>query len=108
MLGLFGFGPKNYENLNGRAFKEKFLATPGAILIDVRTQGEFRSGSIKGARNIDIMSASFAQQISTLDKSKEYFLFCRSGNRSGQACNLMAKQGFKVHNLDGGVGDWPA
>ncbi|MBX2962227.1 MAG: rhodanese-like domain-containing protein [Cyclobacteriaceae bacterium] len=108
MLGLFGFGTKNYEELRGTEFKTKYNATPGAVLIDVRTQGEFRSGSIRGARNIDIMSANFAQQISTLDKSKEYFLFCRSGNRSGQACNMMAKQGFKVHNLAGGVSDWPA
>ncbi|MBX2956687.1 MAG: rhodanese-like domain-containing protein [Cyclobacteriaceae bacterium] len=108
MFGLFGLGTKNYEELRGAEFKAKYNATPGAVLIDVRTQGEFRSGSIRGARNIDIMSANFAQQISTLDKSKEYFLFCRSGNRSGQACNMMAKQGFKVHNLAGGVSDWPA
>lgn len=107
MFGLFGLGTKNYEELRGAEFKAKYKATPGAVLIDVRTQGEFRSGSIPGARNIDIMSANFAQQISTLDKNKEYFLFCRSGNRSGQACNMMAKQGFKVHNLAGGVSDWP-
>ena len=106
MFGLFG--TKNYENLSGRAFKEKFLATPGAVLIDVRTPGEFRSGSIKGARNIDIMSATFASTINTLDKDKTYFMFCRTGNRSGQACNFMAKQGFKVYNLAGTPNDWPA
>jgi rhodanese-related sulfurtransferase len=106
MFGLFG--TKNYENLSGREFKEKFLATPGAVLIDVRTPGEFRSGSIKGARNIDIMSPSFASTINTLDKDKTYFMFCRTGNRSGQACNFMAKQGFKVYNLSGTPNDWPA
>jgi rhodanese-related sulfurtransferase len=42
-----------------------------------------------------------------LDKDKEYFVFCRSGNRSGSACKLMADQGFKVYNLAGGVGAWP-
>jgi rhodanese-related sulfurtransferase len=106
MFGLFG--TKNYENLSGREFKEKFLATPGAVLIDVRTPGEFRSGSIKGARNIDIMSATFASTINTLDKDKTYFMFCRTGNRSGQACTFMAKQGFKVYNLAGTPNDWPA
>jgi rhodanese-related sulfurtransferase len=108
MFGLFGIGSKNYENLNGRQFKEKFSATPNAVLLDVRTPGEFKAGSIKGARNLDIMSSSFASQLATLDKNKEYFLFCRTGNRSGQACNIMAKNGFKVYNLAGSPSDWPA
>ena len=73
----------------------------------MRTAGEFKSGTIRGARNIDFMSSLFGSQVSGLDKSKEYFLFCRSGNRSGQACNLMVKEGFKVYNLNGGVGEWP-
>jgi rhodanese-related sulfurtransferase len=105
MFGLFA--TKNYENLSDREFKEKFVSTPNAVLIDVRTPGEFRSGTIKGARNIDIMSPSFASQLATLDKNKEYFLFCRTGNRSGQACNYMAKQGFRVYNLAGTPHDWP-
>jgi rhodanese-related sulfurtransferase len=106
MFGLFA--TKNYENLRGKEFKEKFVSSPNAVLIDVRTPGEFRSGTIKGARNIDIMSPAFANQIESLDKDKEYFLFCRTGNRSGQACNYMAKNGFKVYNLAGTPNDWPA
>ena len=108
MFGLFGFGPKNYEALSGHEFQQKYKTSPGAVLIDVRTAGEFRSGSIRGARNIDIMSANFAKQVEHLDKSKEYFLFCRSGSRSAQACSVMANNGFKVYNLRGGVSDWPA
>ena len=105
MFGLFG--PKNYEALNGHEFQKRYKSSQGAVLIDVRTSGEFRSGSIRGARNIDIMSPGFSQQVEHLDKSKEYFLFCRSGSRSAQACNHMAKIGFKVYNLNGGVNDWP-
>jgi rhodanese-related sulfurtransferase len=105
MFGLFA--TKNYENLRGKDFKEKFIASPGAVLIDVRTAGEFRSGSIKGARNLDMLSPSFVSQVETLDKSKEYFLFCRTGSRSAQACNFMAKKGFKVYNLAGSPNDWP-
>lgn len=101
------FGTKNYENLKGKEFKAKFVSSPGAVLIDVRTPGEFRAGSIRGARNIDIMSPSFASQVENLPKDKEYFLFCRTGNRSGQACNFMAKKGFKVYNLAGTPNDWP-
>lgn len=107
MFNLFSIGTKAYENLSGREFKEKFTATKDAVLVDVRTAGEFGSGNIKGARNIDFMSASFKDQFLKLDKSKEYFLYCRSGNRSGQACNILAKEGYKVYNLDGGIGAWP-
>lgn len=107
MFNLFSSDTKAYKNLNGREFKEQFQNVKKAVLLDVRTPGEFASGTIKGAKNIDIMSASFKSAISKLDKEKEYFLLCRSGNRSGQACNIMAKEGFKVYNLKGGVGEWP-
>lgn len=107
MFNLFSIGTKTYENLDGRAFKQKFEATKGAVLVDVRTAGEFSSGSIKGAKNIDFMSSSFKTQFSKLEKDKEYFLYCRSGNRSGQACNILSKEGYKVYNLDGGLGAWP-
>jgi rhodanese-related sulfurtransferase len=107
MFNLFSIGTKNYENLHGAEFKAKYNQSNGAVLLDVRTPGEFRSGSVRGARNIDFMSPTFMSTVSTLDKSKEYFLICRSGSRSGQACNLMAKEGFKVYNLAGGIGEWP-
>jgi rhodanese-related sulfurtransferase len=99
---------KNYENLSGEEFKSLFEATPGAVLLDVRTKGEFQSGTIKGAKNVDLMSPNFNEQIEKLDKSKTYFLFCRSGNRSGQACNIMASKDLKVYNLAGGIGAWPS
>ena len=107
MFGLFGTGTKLYEDLDGGTFKEKFEKSVNAVLLDVRTAGEVREGTIKGAINIDMMSPSFRSEISKLDKSKDYFLICRSGNRSGQACKLMAKEGFKVCNLAYGIGDWP-
>jgi rhodanese-related sulfurtransferase len=107
MFNLFSIGTKAYENLSGRDFRQKFEATKGAVLVDVRTAGEFSSENIKGAKNIDFMSSTFLSQFSKLDKEKEYFLYCRSGNRSGQACNLLSKEGFKVYNLDGGIGAWP-
>ncbi|MDZ4846997.1 MAG: rhodanese-like domain-containing protein [Chitinophagales bacterium] len=97
---------KSYEDLGGTDFKKKFEATKNAALLDVRTAGEFSSGTIKGAKNIDFMAADFAKKIEQLDKSKEYFLFCRSGNRSGKACELMSSKGFKTYNLASGIGAW--
>ncbi|WP_276371323.1 rhodanese-like domain-containing protein [Chryseolinea sp. H1M3-3] len=107
MFNLFSSPAKDYSSLSGREFKEKFLNTKKPVLIDVRTASEYSSGTIKGSKNIDIMSPRFKDAISKLDKTVEYFIFCRSGGRSAQACSIMAKEGFKVNNLKGGVGEWP-
>ena len=107
MFNIFGSKPKNYENLDGNTFRTKYQGSPKAELLDVRTAGEFAGGSIKGARNLDVTSAQFQQALKTMDKDKEYFVFCRSGNRSGSACDMMTAQGFKAYNLAGGIGAWP-
>lgn len=97
---------KNYESLNGQAFRQKYRSTKNAILLDVRTPGEFKNGSIRGARNINYLSPTFVRTVETLDKEKTYFLMCRSGSRSGSACSKMSTMGFKVYNLSGGIGAW--
>ena len=107
MFNILSSETKAYKALNGREFKEAYHNSNQRELIDVRTAGEFVTGSIPGAKNIDIMSAEFQKAIASLDKSKDYFLFCMSGNRSGQACSIMAAHGFNVHNLKGGVSAWP-
>lgn len=79
-----------------------------AVIIDVRTPGEFQSGKLKGARNIDIMGSGFMAQVQNLPKDKKYYVYCRSGNRSGQACEVMAKMGFQnLNNMAGGIMGWP-
>ena len=107
---MFSFfkSKKNYENVSAATFKQLMEETPNAVLLDVRTPAEARSGSIKGAVNIDIMSVDFQQKIAKLDKNKTYFVYCRSGNRSGQACKVMGDSGFEhVYNLSGGMMSWP-
>jgi rhodanese-related sulfurtransferase len=66
----------------------------GTVIIDVRTPGEFASGHLEGALNIDVQSPDFAAQVSQLDPTQEYFIYCRSGNRSGQAISRMSNMGF--------------
>jgi rhodanese-related sulfurtransferase len=107
MFNIFSFGTKAFQSLQGKEFKENYYKGKQPVLIDVRTAGEFATGSITGARNIDIMSPDFQRQVSALDRGKDYFLFCRSGNRSAQACGIMAGLGFNVYNLKGGIGAWP-
>lgn len=74
-----------------------------AVIIDVRTPGEFASGHLEGAVNIDVQSPDFAAQIMELEKDGEYFVYCRSGNRSGQAIAQMNQMGFSDTVNGGGV-----
>lgn len=101
------FFAKTYEDLNGTGFKDAINANPDAIIIDVRTASEHNMSHIPNSVNIDIMSYGFHEQIAALDKNKTYFIYCRSGNRSGQACSIMSEMGFKTYNLAGGIGAWP-
>jgi rhodanese-related sulfurtransferase len=92
------------ETLSGRNFRQQLENAANPVLLDVRTAAEFAGGTIPGAVNIDYLSHSFAQKVAKLDKDATYFVFCRSGNRSGQACNMMFKLGYDVRNLSGGIG----
>ncbi|MBA3900207.1 MAG: rhodanese-like domain-containing protein [Bacteroidetes bacterium] len=97
---------KNYTDLDGKSFKEKFKSTKNAVLIDVRSAGEFAAGKIAGAKNIDIMSAGFTSKIEALGKDKVLFVYCRSGARSGNACNTISSIGLEAYNLQGGINSW--
>lgn len=68
--------------------------TADTIVIDVRTPEEFDSGHLAGALNINWESAEFMQAVDVLDKSANYAIYCRSGNRSAQAIDMMASMGF--------------
>ena len=96
-----------FDNLTGQQFKKALKNNPEAVLLDVRTPMEVRAGALPDAVNIDFMSSSFAKRVAALDKSKTYLIYCRSGNRSGQACQLMHKMVFDVRNLLGGLGAFP-
>ena len=77
-------------------------ANPDIIVIDVRTPDEIaQTGAIENSINIDFKASDFKEKISVLDKDKEYILFCKSGNRSGQASKIMAEMGFSnINNLN--------
>ena len=93
-------------NMTVSEFSKK-ITEEGVITVDVRTPGEFMTGHIQGAQNIDFESGNFENEISTLDKNGTYAVYCRSGNRSGQAVAIMHDAGFhNVYNLNGGIIDW--
>ena len=79
-----------------------------AVIIDVRTPEEVDEGYIPNAIHLDIFkSQEFIDAIEKLDPDKSYYVYCRSGARSGQACSIMNQLGFeKAYNLMGGFSNW--
>lgn len=76
-------------------------------LVDVRTANEYKAGKIAHAQNIDVLSQDFVDQIKKLDKDKTTYIYCRSGNRSQKAAQIMVDLGFKeVIDLKGGYMTW--
>ncbi len=79
------------------------------VIIDIRTKPEYDSGHIENAVMIDFYSKNFYEEISKLDKSKTYFVYCRSGNRSGKSLKQFKNAGFtQVYDLKGGINAWKA
>ncbi|MDO5735663.1 MAG: rhodanese-like domain-containing protein [Propionibacteriaceae bacterium] len=64
------------------------------VVIDVRTPEEYAAGHLEGAQLLDLTSGEFAAALPQLDPDAEYLVYCRSGNRSGQAVSLMKDAGF--------------
>jgi rhodanese-related sulfurtransferase len=92
--------------MNVSEFSQK-IKEAGVVTLDVRTPAEFAEGHIEGARLIDFQSGNFDTGIAALDKDAIYAIYCRSGNRSGQAVKTMQDSGFlNLYNLEGGVIDW--
>ncbi len=79
------------------------------VVLDVRTQDEYDEGHLAGAVMVDFYAADFADQLATLDPTVPYVVYCRSGNRSGQAREMMNELGFlDVRDVEGGIISWTA
>ncbi len=96
------------QNLTQQEWSEQLANNDTAVIIDVRTPMEIAEGYIPGALHINIMDAgNFMEQTGNLDKSKTYFVYCRAGSRSTQACMIMNSIGFQnTNNLEGGFDQW--
>ena len=86
---------------------QKLVTDKKVVVLDIRTPGEFATGRIAGAKNIDFQAPDFEQQIDRLDKSKSYLVHCASGGRSSRSLPLFKKHQFQsVYHLDGGIRAW--
>lgn len=88
---LFGFGPKvDYAQ----------LVKKGAVIVDVRSKGEYQAGHIKGSINIPVDTLS--NNLGKLKKDKPIITCCASGMRSASAKSILKSNGYiEVHNGGG-------
>jgi rhodanese-related sulfurtransferase len=91
LKNLFGFGPKT---------DYAALLEQGAVIIDVRTKGEFQGGHIKGSINIPLQSLE--SNLSKIKKDKPVITCCASGMRSASAKSILKSKGYtEVYNGGG-------
>jgi len=86
------------------------LDTGKYTLLDIRTADEYAAGHLKNATQIDYyQTKNFSDYLNSLDKNKKYLIYCRTGNRTGTALNIMRQKGFThVSELAGGYAAWTA
>lgn len=95
-MGFFDFllGPDINQGL------QEYAATPGAVLLDVRTPQEYREGHIPGSKNIPLYELRQTQEAA--GKDTPLFVYCHSGARSREAVSMLERMGYtKVKNIGG-------
>jgi phage shock protein E len=107
---LLSFGLRSQtlvRNVDAATFK-KYIEEKKGVLIDLRTDEEIsKKGMIPGAKQIDYFGKDSEKEISSLDHSKTYLIYCAGGGRSSECAELMKNQGFReVINLEKGFDDW--
>jgi len=88
--------------LTGCTTQEPVDMSQYAAVIDVRTPEETSAGYLEGAQLFDIQNPTFMDMLSSLDPAADYYIYCRSGNRAGQAIQIMQQAGFTGELVNGG------
>lgn len=96
------------SDLSQENWTKQLNADTNAVVLDVRTDAEVAEGIIPNAVHIDIYKGQgFLEEVEKLDKSKNYYVYCKAGGRSAQACAVMNQLGFEqTYNLVGGFSEW--
>jgi rhodanese-related sulfurtransferase len=91
--------------LPAQEFKTK-ITDKAAVVLDVRTPGEFKEGHLDKALNKNVNDSDFESYCTKLDKGKTYFVYCLAGKRSHTAAETMRKKGLTVFELKDGINGW--
>lgn len=105
----FSCAQTSKDKLDVAAFQKEINATHSNIILDVRTEAEFKSGRLAKSINIDYNASDFMEKVSKLDKKQKIYVYCAAGARSARAADLMRSNGFlHVFEMKGGLNAWQA
>lgn len=100
-------GKNTLSRITPAEAKERMDNEKGIVILDVRTQEEYNTGHIKDSILIPVDVLEQKAEENLKDKNVPIFVYCRSGNRSATAANILVKLGYKnVYDL-GGIRNWP-
>jgi len=106
VMQLAASGPARYRELSAEQAKA-LIGSSDPLILDVRTPGEFYNGHLKGAKLIPVQQLDARLSEIQEYKEKDVFLYCRSGNRSTVAAEILMRGGFtKLFNLRRGIIEW--
>jgi len=95
-----------YQSVDVATFAE-IIQDSNVVLLDVRTQSEYEAGHIPNAILIDVTQADFLPKCKQqLPLDKTIALYCRSGNRSKKAAQILSQEKYKVVELNTGFNSW--
>ena len=96
------------SDIDQNKWRSQLESEEDCLIIDVRTSEEFKEVRLPNSINIDFYNPQgFMQELEKLDKNKSYYIYCRTGSRSANTCELMKEIGFaKTYNLLGGITEW--
>lgn len=108
IYSFIGARLRGYKNINP-AMATQLINQEDAVIVDVREDNEYAKGHI--INSVHVPLGYLKERLKELDKykSKPVVVGCKTGQRSGQACATLKKEGFEqVYNLSGGVTAWQA
>lgn len=105
---LTGCKPVTGQSLSAQEFAQQIDTLSNAVILDVRTPGEFGKGHIKNALNLNINSPDFKTRTESINKNKTLYVYCLSGGRSAKAASQLRSKGYNVCELSGGLLKWRA
>jgi len=95
----------DYGDVTVEQAKELIEKKSSLVLLDVRTDWEFDSGHIEGAINMPV--DDLQQRHAELKPNDEILVYCRTGNRSAKAMQILKDNGYsKIYNMEGGIEAW--
>ena len=98
---------QNYTCITPEEAKKIMDKESNIIILDVHEKEEYDAGHIKGAMCLPLGEVEEKAHLYLNDKSQKILVYCRSGRRSKEACNILVKLGYTNIYEFGGILDWP-